>query len=147
MSCGKVTEEHIVSIQNSIHTAMKLWRGLDISVTPKLHAIEDHLAEQIITFSGIGDFCEDFIEKSHQDGIIDHSQTKNSMTQEAKASQHSHREHKQLLPSVRGILKEVNHNAKRYRTVSYQNGVQTKTLAGKHDKRKSKISEDKKSER
>jgi hypothetical protein len=39
---------------------------------------------------------------------------------------------------VRGILKEVNHNAKRYRTVLDQNGVQTKTLVGKHDERKYK---------
>jgi hypothetical protein len=61
MSCGKVTED----IQNLIHTAMKLWRGLGISVGPKLQTIKDHLAEQIIKFSGIGYFCEDFIEKSH----------------------------------------------------------------------------------
>jgi hypothetical protein len=41
----------------------------------------------------------------------------------------------------------VNHNTKRYRTVSDQNGVQTKTLVGKHNEQKSQISEDKKGER
>jgi hypothetical protein len=96
MSCGKVKGDHIASIQNSIHTAMKLWRGLY--------------------------------------GTIYHSRPQNSMTQEAKASKHSSREHKRLLPSVRDILKEVYHNAKRYRVVLDQNGAQTKTLVlGKHD--------------
>ncbi len=65
LSCGKVKGEHIASIQ----TAMKLWTGLGISVSPKLHAIEDHMAKQLKNFLGIGDFCEDFIEKTHQDGI------------------------------------------------------------------------------
>jgi len=52
---------------------MKLCRGIGKSVSPKPNSIEDHLVEQIIRFSGIKDFCEDFIEKSHQDGIIDHA--------------------------------------------------------------------------
>ena len=36
------------------------------------HAMEDHLLDQIIEFKGIGDFGdfgEDFVEQSHQDGI------------------------------------------------------------------------------
>jgi len=37
-----VKEEHIASIQNSTSTAMKLWKGLGISVSPKPHTIEDH---------------------------------------------------------------------------------------------------------
>jgi len=74
MSCSKVKDEHIVSLRNYIGTAMKLLRGLGHStIAPKAHALEDHLAEQISRFGGIGDFCEDFIEKLHQDGIVDHS--------------------------------------------------------------------------
>jgi len=46
------------------------------------------------------------------------------MTQEMKAAQHSQREHKRLLPSVRSITKEVNHKAKRYKKVRDENGVQ-----------------------
>ena len=57
MSCGTVNEEHIKSIKNSINLAMTLWRGLGNSVSPKPHALEDHLVDQLICFSGIGDFC------------------------------------------------------------------------------------------
>ncbi len=80
-------------IQNPTITAMKLWRGTGNSVSAKPHVIEDHIVEQIIRFSGIKFFCEDFIEKSHQDGIIDHARTKNSISQEAKRTQYSQREH------------------------------------------------------
>jgi hypothetical protein len=147
MSCRKVKEDRILSIRNSITTEMKLCRGLGISVSPKVHAMEDHLVDQLIQFSGIRDFCEDLIEKSHQDGIIDHSQTKNSMSQEAKAEQHSQREHKRLLQSVWCITKEVNHKAKMYRKDRDKNGVQTNVLVGKQDEQKSKVSEEKKLEK
>jgi hypothetical protein len=60
----------------------------------KVHAIEDHLVEQILRLKGIGDLSEDFIEKSHQDGTIDHSRTKNSHTNEDNVKQHPRREHK-----------------------------------------------------
>jgi hypothetical protein len=71
-------------------------------------------------------------------------QTKNSMTQEIKAAQHSQREHEWLLPSMQSIAKEVNHKAKRYKKVRDENGVQTNVLFGKQDERKSKVSGDKK---
>jgi hypothetical protein len=77
MNCGMVHDEHLLNLENSAVTAMKLWRGLGNSVSPKIHATEDYLVEQLRSLHGIGDFCEDFIEKSHQDGIVDHLQTKN----------------------------------------------------------------------
>ena len=144
MNCGKVKDEHKSSLKNYITTAMKLWRGLGHSIAPKSHVLEDHLAEQIARFGGIGDFCEDFIEKSHQDGIIDHSRAKNSATEEMKAAQHSRREHKRLLPSVRCIANDVNNKSKRYKRERDENGDQLNILVGKQDERKSKVSEDKK---
>ena len=57
MSCGTVKEEHIESIINSINSEITLWRGLGNSVSPKPHALEDHLVDQLLSFSGIGDFC------------------------------------------------------------------------------------------
>jgi hypothetical protein len=38
--------------------------------------MEDRLLEQIRKFKGIGDLCVDFVEKSHQDRIIDNARTK-----------------------------------------------------------------------
>ncbi len=100
MPSGTVSDEHIVKLESFIATALKLWRGLGNSITPKVHAIEDHLVEQVRRLKGIGDLGEDFIEKYHQDGKINHSRTKNSLSDQAKAMQHSHRDHKCLLPSV-----------------------------------------------
>jgi len=61
-----------------------------------------------------------------------------------KAAQHSRREHKRLLPSVRCIANDVNNKSKRYKRVRDENGDQLNILVGKQDERKSKVSEDKK---
>jgi hypothetical protein len=82
--------------------------------------------------------------KKHQDGIIDHLQTKNSTNQEENAKQHCHREHKRLLPSVQCIMRQVNHNLKRHKTVLNENGAQSKILVSKSEQQETKISEEKK---
>jgi hypothetical protein len=50
---------------------LKWQRGLDLSITPKVHAIENHLCNQIFRFKGTGDLGEDFVEQSQRDGIKD----------------------------------------------------------------------------
>jgi hypothetical protein len=69
-------KDHFSQLQASITTAMTLWQGLGMSVAAKPHEMEDHLLEQIRKFKGIGDLCVDFVEKSHQDRIIDNARTK-----------------------------------------------------------------------
>ncbi len=46
---------------------MGLWRRLKISVTPKVHSIEDHAIYLLEKFGGYGDLGEDAGEKAHQD--------------------------------------------------------------------------------
>jgi hypothetical protein len=46
MPCGAVREEQIIKLENLIATAMRLWRGLGNSSTPKVHVIDDHLVCQ-----------------------------------------------------------------------------------------------------
>jgi len=55
---------------------MVLWRDLKLNMSLKAHAMEDHLLDQTIEFKGIGDFGEDFVEQSHQDGIQEEACTK-----------------------------------------------------------------------
>ena len=51
---------------------MLCWRNLRFSPKmPKIHCIEDHLLKKIIKYDGIGCFNEDFIEKSHQYGMLE----------------------------------------------------------------------------
>jgi hypothetical protein len=87
---------------------------------------------------------EDFIEKSHQDGIVDHSGTKNSLTHEDKSKQHSRREHKWLLPSVKGHAEYVTETSKRYKVATHENGTSSNVLVSKKEQRESKLREDKK---
>ncbi len=74
---GLMNGDKVATLQNLNNLALKLWRGLDLSIIPKVHAIEDHLVPQIICFDGIGDLGEDFVERSHQDGIRQHSRSRN----------------------------------------------------------------------
>jgi SMC interacting uncharacterized protein involved in chromosome segregation len=55
MPSGTVCNEHIVKLEGFIDTAIKLWRGLGNSITPKVHAIEDHLVEQVRRLKGMSD--------------------------------------------------------------------------------------------
>ena len=49
---------------------------MKLNMSLKAHAMEDHLLDQTIEFKGIGDFGEDFVEQSHQDGIQEEACTK-----------------------------------------------------------------------
>jgi cell division septum initiation protein DivIVA len=144
MPSGTASDEHIIKLESFIATALKLWRGLGNSITPKVHAIEDHLVEQIWRLKGIGDLSEDFIEKSHQDGIIDHSRTENSLSHDVKARQHSHREHKRLLPSVQCHAKHIGNKTKRCKTIRHENGTSSKILITKIEVREKLVKDDKK---
>ncbi len=61
-----------------VEESLWLWRALSLNVTPKVHAAEDHLCQQVCRLNGIGDLGEDFLEQSHQEGIKDHARSKNA---------------------------------------------------------------------
>jgi hypothetical protein len=85
MFSGMFDPEQIEHLKKSVRTAVGLWRGMDQSISPKVHAIEDHLVEQIVRLKGIGDLGEDFVEQSHQDGIIEEFQSKSAKSREIAA--------------------------------------------------------------
>jgi len=97
---GSVTPQDVENLRPFVVTALKLYRELGLSISPKPHAVEDHLCEQLIRLKGIGDLGEDFVEKSHQDGIRKESKSKNCVTRESAAKQHCRWEHKENLPTV-----------------------------------------------
>jgi hypothetical protein len=45
---GTFDPEQIEHLKTSVQTAVGLWRGMDQSISPKVHAIEDHLFEHIV---------------------------------------------------------------------------------------------------
>jgi hypothetical protein len=99
--------EQTEHLKKSVETAMGLWRGIGQSISPKVHAIEDHLVEQILRLQGIGDLGEDFVEQLHQEGIIEEVQSKCAKSREIAAIQQCHREHKRLNQDVISKIVEI----------------------------------------
>jgi hypothetical protein len=88
---------------------MKLWRALDYTTTaPKLHAIEDHLIDQIRQFKGIGELTENFVEQAHQDGIHDGRRICTYKDENDAATVLSNWEFKQKLPAIQMNISKVN---------------------------------------
>ena len=70
---GKMTEASVSRLWSYVTGGMRLRREMELSTEAlKLHAIEDHLVDQVIQFNGIADLGEYFVEQSHQIGIRDH---------------------------------------------------------------------------
>ena len=66
-------EEDIEEMKMAIHGLEKVWRELDLTITPKMHILTNHTIDQVIRFGGIADKVEDFVEKYHQTGKrLDH---------------------------------------------------------------------------
>lgn len=45
------------------------WKKLGFSVTPKVHLLEDHVLVFMLKYGGLGDYDEEFVERSHQTGV------------------------------------------------------------------------------
>jgi hypothetical protein len=112
-STGSLNDDDIALLVTFIQQAMVLWQKLQLSVTPKVHALEDHLVEQLlkeehgVRLRGIGEFTEDFVEQAHQFGFRDEVRTRGLKDHTAKARSHSNWEHRALNPAVQQKHKEV----------------------------------------
>ena len=74
--CGEMNDDKLNQLNEIIKLSMMKWRNLRMLMKMiKLHAVEDHLFNQIKHFNGIGCFIEDFIEQAHQFGNLDESRT------------------------------------------------------------------------
>jgi len=52
-----------------LDTAMKCWQRLNMSITPKLHLLEDHLLDVLEHIKMLEYFDEEFVERAHQKGL------------------------------------------------------------------------------
>ena len=83
---GKADNNVCSLCERYVTAVMTCLRNLRLSCrAPKIHAIEDHLIDQMRMFKGIGCFGEDFIEQSHQFGLKEESRTR-AMKDRAKAA-------------------------------------------------------------
>ena len=72
---GELSESKEEETCKGIALGLKMWRDLDMSVSPKLHVLEDHLFNQLSSFKGLGDYSKDFVEQAHQIGMHEEAQT------------------------------------------------------------------------
>jgi hypothetical protein len=141
---GFISPQEVEDLHPFVIEAMKLYRELGLSVSPKPHAIEDHLCEQISRLKGIGDLGEDFVEQSHQDGIRKESKSRNAGSREIAAIQHCRWEHKENLPTVLDKKKAVIRKSVRTKRVRDQDGnVGAAVPVSKNDEKKLRIAEEK----
>jgi hypothetical protein len=114
-----IKENNINKLQNFVMEAMRLWIGLQLNITPKAHAVDDHLCDQIRILNGIGDLTEDFVEQSHQTGIR-HNQRSRSMKDNCKSAKwHVRWEEKETNLAVVEKINEVQgRSTRKKRTIS-----------------------------
>jgi len=62
-------DEKIAQLTKYLDAAMSCWRRLNMSVTPKLHILEDHLLDVIKHVETLQYFDEEFVERAHQKGL------------------------------------------------------------------------------
>ena len=67
------TPDEIESTEVVINLLEKIWRKLQLSITPKCHIMFDHIMDQVREHNDIADLIEDYIEHAHQTGKqLDH---------------------------------------------------------------------------
>jgi hypothetical protein len=112
-----VTAEQIELAGKHCIQVLALWRALGMSVTIKLHIIEDHLMDYLIAMKGFGDLTEDEGERAHQIGKQDEYRSKSAVDQAAKANSHAQWESMGKREEVIRRKDEVHQALKRKRVI------------------------------
>mgnify|MGYP000506219415 CR=1 FL=1 len=61
-----VTPQLIIKTEEYLKRSLELWRHLEMSITPKLHCLEDHAIYFFRKYCGFSDLGEDSGEQAHQ---------------------------------------------------------------------------------
>jgi len=67
-----------------LEAGLKYWRALGLSITPKIHMLEDHVLSKLQAENGLWNKDEEFVERAHQMGLKYKKITKNSMSDAAR---------------------------------------------------------------
>jgi hypothetical protein len=118
-----LTPQHITKAREYSTKAVTVWRILQLSVTPKCHASEDHACDQLELLKGLADFCEDWVEQLHQLGLKNNRRTKTIRNRDRKYKLYTQWEQLSGNRNVQRIKKEV--NKKRKRKLQHSRGADT----------------------
>ena len=107
-----VNENKIIELSEYVTVSLVKWRDLQISMGPKMHAIEDHAVKQVQEFEGIGELTEDYIEQAHQTGMKDERRTLGMRDQRKAAGCHIKWEEMKNAPTDQAAAEVVRRNSK-----------------------------------
>ena len=82
------TTKQMENLALHVKHATAYWRALGLSVTPKIHCIEDHLCDIVHHLQGLGDLGEDEGERGHQTGHRNESRTRSMRDIQKKVISH-----------------------------------------------------------
>jgi hypothetical protein len=108
-----VQAHHLVSAKAHRDNVLAFWRYVGLSVTPKMHCLEDHVVPYMEKYGGFGDMGEDEGERGHQVGHGNEDRSRNLRNHTAKASAHAEWEAMVKNEDVRARVLSVAEKAKR----------------------------------
>jgi hypothetical protein len=95
--------EKIKSAAGYVSSAMKLWRALSMSVTPKAHVCERHACKRINT-------SEEWVERLHQEHLRDNIRTRSMRDKARKFAHISRWEQANRNSKIDKLIQEIHHN-------------------------------------
>ena len=102
------TPAGVTDLEVKIARAVKKHRSVGLSVTPKVHIVEDHLAQQYSNIpGGIALLLEDFVEHNHQIGHRHDERTKRIVDEEKRATCKAKRKHIESNAEVQQQIQSV----------------------------------------
>jgi hypothetical protein len=100
-------------LQQTIDKALASVQALQIPITPKMHAVKSHLAEQFKYFKGLKNYREEWVDMLHQVGIKDNKRSSGLRDRNKKFASHSKREEMSKHFEVKKAIADVNNQTKR----------------------------------
>ena len=117
-----VMEVDLPELQKLVDLAVVAWQELKKTnmdgfknIPPKLHGLVQHLTTQFEKYGGIGDFDEQFVERSHQSGKDDMFRSRAIRRRNKKFQCFARWEGVRSHPGVMAVSEGVNKNRKRKR--------------------------------
>ncbi len=80
LRCGSIDDVGFMDdVEGFLRSALKSWRLLGLSISPKVHLLEDHVIDFLHRENGLSHHDEEFVERAHQKGLKFNQMTRRNM--------------------------------------------------------------------
>jgi len=80
----EMADKMVTEASDFLKAGLSYWRILGLSITPKVHLLEDHVLLRMVIENGLWNKDEEFIKRAHQKGLKYNKVTRNSMRDAAR---------------------------------------------------------------